>query len=143
MQKMQFDPLKDFTYIVCLTGYTFGLVVRADSPIKSVQDLVDIAKAHPETFTYGSPGIGTSPHLAVEEFASKAGIKLQHVPFKGSRGGLAGAAGRAHHGAQRFDGLGRARGRGHRRLAGYLRVQADEKLGERADAKGTGLRDRL
>ena len=84
MQKMQFDPLKDFTYIACLTGYTFGLVVRADSPIKTVKDLVDYAKANPEKFSYGSTGNGTTPHLAVEEFASRAGIKLQHVPFKGN-----------------------------------------------------------
>lgn len=83
MQKMQFDPLKDFTFIACLTGYTFGLVVRGDSPIKSVKELVDYAKANPGKFTFGSPGIGTTPQLAVEEFAYKAGIKLLHVPFKG------------------------------------------------------------
>ena len=88
MQKMQFDPLKDFTYIVCLTGYTFGMVVRADSPIKTVKDLVNFAKANPGKFSYGSTGNGTTPHLAVEEFASKAGIELQHVPFKGSSDGL-------------------------------------------------------
>ena len=88
MQKMQFDPMKDFTYIVCLTGYTFGIVVKADSPIKSVRDLVNFAKANPEKFSYGSTGNGTTPHLAVEEFASRAGIKLQHVPFKGSADGL-------------------------------------------------------
>ncbi|HWP10474.1 MAG TPA: tripartite tricarboxylate transporter substrate binding protein [Ramlibacter sp.] len=88
MQKMQFDPLKDFTYIACLTGYTFGLVVRTDSPIKSVKDLVDYAKANPGKFTFGSPGNGTTPHLAVEEFAFKAGIKLQHVPFKGVAEGM-------------------------------------------------------
>jgi tripartite-type tricarboxylate transporter receptor subunit TctC len=88
MQKMQFDPLKDFTYIACLTGYTFGLVVRADSPIKSVQDLVDYAKANPGKFSFGSPGNGTTPHLAVEEFAFKAGIKMQHVPFKGVAEGM-------------------------------------------------------
>jgi len=88
MQKTQFDPLKDFTYIVCLTGYTFGLVVRADSPIKSIQNLVDYAKANPEKFSYGSPGVGTTLHLAVEEFANKAGIKLLHVPFKGFADGM-------------------------------------------------------
>ena len=88
MQKMQFDPMKDFTYIACLTGYTFGIVVKADSPIKSVKELVDFAKANPDKFSYGSTGNGTTPHLAVEEFASKAGIKLQHVPFKGSADGL-------------------------------------------------------
>jgi tripartite-type tricarboxylate transporter receptor subunit TctC len=88
MQKMQFDPLKDFTYIVCLTGYTFGIVVRADSPIKTIKDLVNYAKANPGKFSFGSPGNGTTPHLAVEEFASKAGIELQHVPFKGAAEGL-------------------------------------------------------
>jgi len=84
MQKVQFDTLKDFTWIICLTGYTFGLVVPADSPIKSIQDLVDYAKANPGKFAYGSTGAGTSPHLAVEEFAQRAGIKLNHIPFKGN-----------------------------------------------------------
>jgi tripartite-type tricarboxylate transporter receptor subunit TctC len=88
MQKMQFDPLKDFTYIACLTGYTFGLVVRADSPVKTVQELVDHCKANPGQFTFGSPGNGTTPHLAVEEFAFKAGVKMQHVPFKGVAEGM-------------------------------------------------------
>ena len=84
MQKVQFDTLKDFTWIACLTGYTFGLVVRADSPLKSIKDLVDYAKANPGKFTYGNTGNGTSPHLAVEEFAQKAGIVLQPVPYKGN-----------------------------------------------------------
>ncbi|TXI67222.1 MAG: tripartite tricarboxylate transporter substrate binding protein [Limnohabitans sp.] len=88
MQKMQFDPLRDFTYIVCLTGYTFGIVVKADSPFKTIQDLVNHAKANPGKFTYGSTGNGTTPHLAIEEFASKAGVQLTHVPFKGSSDGL-------------------------------------------------------
>lgn len=88
MQKVQFDALKDFTWIACLTGYTFGLVVRADSPIKTVKDLVAYAKFNPEKFTYGTPGTGTSPHLVMEEFAYKAGIKLQHIPFKGVAEGM-------------------------------------------------------
>lgn len=88
MQKMQFDPLRDFTYIACLTGYTFGIVVKADSPHKTIADLVKFAKANPGKFSYGSTGNGTTPHLAVEEFASKAGIQLTHVPFKGSSDGL-------------------------------------------------------
>ena len=88
MQKVQFDTLNDFTWIACLTGYTFGLVVRADSPIRSVKDLVDFAKANPEKFTYGSPGTGSSPHLVMEEVSAKAGIRLQHVPFKGFADGM-------------------------------------------------------
>jgi len=88
MQKMMFNPLSDFTYVACLTGYTFGMAVRADSPFKSIKDMVSFAKANPGKFTYGSTGNGTTPHLAVEEFAMKAGIELQHVPFKGSSDGL-------------------------------------------------------
>ncbi len=84
MQKVQFDTLKDFTWIACLTGYTFGLVVPASSPFKTVKEFVDFAKANPEKITYGHTGIGTSPHLAVEEFAQRAGIKLTNVPFKGN-----------------------------------------------------------
>jgi tripartite-type tricarboxylate transporter receptor subunit TctC len=84
MQKVPFDTLKDFTWIACLTGYTFGLVVPSDSQFKSIKDLVDYARAHPGKFTYGSTGTGTSPHLAVEEFCQKAKIELTHIPFKGN-----------------------------------------------------------
>ncbi|RVU47342.1 tripartite tricarboxylate transporter substrate binding protein [Rubrivivax rivuli] len=84
MQKTTFDTLSDFTWIACLTGYTFGLVVPAEGPIKSVADLVAYAKANPGKFTYGSTGTGTSPHLAMEEFAQRAGITLNHIPFKGN-----------------------------------------------------------
>ena len=85
MQKTPtFDPIADFTYVVNLTGYTFGLVVPSDSPIKDVKDFVAWAKANPGKLSYGSTGVGTSPHLAIEEFADRAGIQLNHVPFKGS-----------------------------------------------------------
>ena len=62
---------------------TFGLVVPIDSPIKSIKELVAWAKENPNKFTYGTPGAGSSPHLAIEEFAQKAGIQLSHIPFKG------------------------------------------------------------
>jgi tripartite-type tricarboxylate transporter receptor subunit TctC len=84
MQKVAFNTLTDFTWIACLTGYTFGMVVLAESPIRSIADLVAWAKARPGEFTYGSTGTGTSPHLAIEEFAQRAGIKLNHIPFKGN-----------------------------------------------------------
>lgn len=84
MQKVAFDTLKDFTWIACLTGYTFGLVVPADGPIRSVKDFVDYARANPGKLSYGHTGNGTSPHLAVEEFAARAGITLNAVPFKGN-----------------------------------------------------------
>ena len=83
MQKTPFDPLKDITYIINVTGYTFGMVVRADAPWKDLAEFVAYAKANPDVITYGTPGTGTTPHLAVEQFALKAGIKLSHIPFKG------------------------------------------------------------
>ncbi|WP_180683853.1 tripartite tricarboxylate transporter substrate binding protein [Tepidicella baoligensis] len=84
MQPMPFDPVKDLTHIVCLTGYTFGIVCTADAPFKTIQEFVAYAKANPGQLEYGHTGTGTTPHLAVEEFAAKAGIQLNHIPFKGS-----------------------------------------------------------
>ena len=83
MNKMTFDPIKDITYIINVTGYTFGLVVRADAQWKDLNEFVAYAKANPEKITYGTPGTGTTPHLAIEQFSLAAGIKLTHVPFKG------------------------------------------------------------
>jgi tripartite-type tricarboxylate transporter receptor subunit TctC len=84
MQKTAFDPIKDLTHVICLTGYTFGLVVPADSPFKTLDDMVKAAKASPGAVNYGHTGIGTTPHLAIEEFSQKAGITLNHIPYKGS-----------------------------------------------------------
>jgi tripartite-type tricarboxylate transporter receptor subunit TctC len=84
MQKVDWDPLRDFTYIIGVSGYTFGVVVKSDSPFRSFNDLIAYAKANPGKMSYGSTGTGTSPHLLVEELASKAGVQLLHVPYKGS-----------------------------------------------------------
>ena len=84
MQKVDWDPLKDFTWIIGVSGYTFGMVVKSDSPMKTFDDVVKYAKANPGKFSYGSTGIGTSPHLLVEQVADKAGVQLLHVPFKGN-----------------------------------------------------------
>ena len=83
MQKVDWDPLTDFTYIIGLAGYTFGVVVKADSPFKTFNDLLDYARANPGKLSYATPGTGTSLHLAMEEVASKAGVQFLHVPFKG------------------------------------------------------------
>jgi tripartite-type tricarboxylate transporter receptor subunit TctC len=83
MQKVTFDAEKSFTYIVHLTGYTFGITTKADSPFKSWKDVVDFAKANPGKVTYATPGAGTSLHIGMEQIADAAGIKLTQVPFKG------------------------------------------------------------
>jgi tripartite-type tricarboxylate transporter receptor subunit TctC len=84
MQKTAWDPLADFTYIVGLTGYTQGLVVRADAPWKTVQEFVEDARARPGKISYGSTGIATSPHMVIEELALGQKLDLVHVPHKGS-----------------------------------------------------------
>ena len=71
MQKMPFDPVKDLTHIVCLTGYTFGLAATMDAPYKSLKEMVAYAKANPGKVAYGHTGTGTTPHLAIEEFAAQ------------------------------------------------------------------------
>jgi tripartite-type tricarboxylate transporter receptor subunit TctC len=81
--KTTFDPAKDFTYIIGLTAYTFGVVVRADSPWKSFKEFIDYAKANPGKIKYGSPGSGTSLHIGMEQIAKQSGVKWTQVPFKG------------------------------------------------------------
>src|SRR5881392_2841211 len=80
---VDWDALKDFTYIIGITGYTFGVVVRADSPFKTFNELIANARAHPGQLSYATPGTGTSPHLLIEEVSMKTGVKFLHVPFKG------------------------------------------------------------
>ena len=82
-REVTWDPLKDFTYIVHLTGYTFGITTKADGAHKTWKDVVAFAKANPGKVTYASPGAGTSLHIGMEMIADAAGIKLTHVPFKG------------------------------------------------------------
>jgi tripartite-type tricarboxylate transporter receptor subunit TctC len=88
MRATPYDPLRDFTYIANLSSYTNGLVVKADSPFKSFQDYVAYAKAKPGELSYSVAGVGTYGHLATEEIAFRAGIKLLSVPYKGDADSL-------------------------------------------------------
>jgi len=83
MQKVTWNAEKDFTYIVHLTGYTFGVTTKSDGPFKTWEDVVKYAKENTGKVTYGTPGAGTSLHIGMEQIATKAGIKLTMVPFKG------------------------------------------------------------
>ncbi len=84
MQKVDWDPLRDFTYVIGISGYTFGVVVKADSPFRTFKDLIEYARINPGKLSYGSTGTGTSPHLLMEELAQKVGVQFLHVPFKGN-----------------------------------------------------------
>lgn len=89
MQKVDYDPINDFSYVIGVAGYTFGIVVKADSPFKIFQDLIDYARANPGKLSYATPGTGTSLHLAMEEIAVKTGVQFLHIPYKGYADGAA------------------------------------------------------
>ena len=81
---LTWDPVKDLSYIINITGYAFGVVVPADSPLKTWGHFVAWAKANPGKLTYGSTGTLTSPHLTMEDIAMRTGMELSHIPYKGS-----------------------------------------------------------
>jgi tripartite-type tricarboxylate transporter receptor subunit TctC len=83
-KNLPYDPFKDFVPITELVNAPNVLVVRPDSGIKTVADLVAKAKAAPGTFNYSSPGAGTKSHLTGELLKIRAGIEMQHVPFRGA-----------------------------------------------------------
>jgi tripartite-type tricarboxylate transporter receptor subunit TctC len=78
-----FDPLTDFSYIIHVTGYLFGTVVRPDAPWRNMAELIAHARANPGKLNYGSPGVGTSLHLTMEQIAMRSGIEWTHIPFRG------------------------------------------------------------
>jgi tripartite-type tricarboxylate transporter receptor subunit TctC len=82
--KMPYDPVKNFQPVALIGTLPNVLVVNANSPWKSVQDVIAAAKAKPGSVNFGSSGNGTSQHLAAELFANMAGLRMTHVPYKGS-----------------------------------------------------------
>lgn len=84
MTKMPFDPAKDLTAVSPVLSYYNVLVVNNDQPFKTTRELVDYAKAHPSTLSYGSAGVGGSNHLGMLLFARRSGIEVNHIPYKGN-----------------------------------------------------------
>ncbi|GAB3666750.1 tripartite tricarboxylate transporter substrate binding protein [Ramlibacter alkalitolerans] len=84
MQKLPFDTQKAFAPVMLLARGPNVLVVRADSPYKSVADVVAAARAKPGKLTYASQGNGTSAHLAGEMFTNLAKVQMTHVPYRGA-----------------------------------------------------------
>jgi tripartite-type tricarboxylate transporter receptor subunit TctC len=79
-----YDVQKDFVPVVVVGGVVNVLAVNPKVPAKSVKELVQLAKARPDSLTYGSSGYGTSPHLSGELLKDMAGVEITHVPYKGS-----------------------------------------------------------
>ncbi|WP_207540118.1 tripartite tricarboxylate transporter substrate binding protein [Sabulicella rubraurantiaca] len=88
------DPVNDFSYIMQLTGFTFGTVVRADSPFRTWQDMMAHAKANPGRLTYSTSGIATTNHIAKEDILAREGARMEHIPMRGAQEGVTALLGR-------------------------------------------------
>lgn len=93
MNKVPWDPVADLSPIVQVSGTTFGVLVPASSPWKSLNDLLTWAKARPGELILGSTGIGTTAHLATEEILLQNNIRYVHVPYRGTADQMIGVAG--------------------------------------------------
>ena len=82
--KLNFDIMKDFEPITLITSTPTVLVVSPQLGVKSVKELIALAKAKPDSIAFGSSGVGSSTHLALELFNAKAGVKIRHIPYTGS-----------------------------------------------------------
>jgi len=86
LNRLPFDTVKDVTPIILVGGHQIGIVVRSDSPFKTLNEVIDYARTNPEKLTYMASGVGSAGHIAWEETAYNAGgIKLQHIPSKGDQ----------------------------------------------------------
>jgi tripartite-type tricarboxylate transporter receptor subunit TctC len=83
LQAVPYDPLKDFAFIMQYGLYQYGIVLRADAPWKTMEELIEYAKKNPNKIKYATSGLGTGQHLAMEYLGLKLGIKWNHVPFPG------------------------------------------------------------
>ena len=86
--KLPYDPVKDLVPVVLLGTGPVAVVVRADSPYKSLKDLLDAARAKPGAVTFATPGNGTVAHLTGVRLQKAAGVKLEHIPYKGTAGAI-------------------------------------------------------
>jgi tripartite-type tricarboxylate transporter receptor subunit TctC len=83
-KSLPYDPVKDFAPIIMTTDYPYILVVNPELPAKTLQELVALAKSKPGAMNYGSTGVGAANHLVAELFNSKAGLKMTHIPYRGT-----------------------------------------------------------
>ena len=91
-RKVLWDPIRDTTPIIQLSGVSFGILVPAVSGFKSLDDLFAFAKAHPNTLSIATNGVGTTPHVVIDELFGKRGLSYIHVPYKGTAEQMIGVA---------------------------------------------------
>ncbi len=83
-RKVPYDPVKDFEPVSKVSSYMFFAVVHPSLPVRTVKELIALAKSKPGEINYASVGIGSGTHLAGELFGYMAGVKLVHIPYKGT-----------------------------------------------------------
>ena len=88
------DPVADFSYIMQITGFVFGTVVRSDSPYRSFAELMEAARQRPGELTYSTSGIATTNHIAMELLLERERAQMTHIPFRGSQEGVTALLGR-------------------------------------------------
>jgi tripartite-type tricarboxylate transporter receptor subunit TctC len=82
-KNLPYEPVKDFAWVSMVLSYPFIVVVKADSHMQNVSDLIATAKKNPRKLNYGSVGTGSVFHLAAELFGAMTGTEMMHIPFKG------------------------------------------------------------
>jgi tripartite-type tricarboxylate transporter receptor subunit TctC len=83
-KKVSYDPIKDFAPIMQVASAPNVLIVNPSVPARTLADFIALAKQKPGELTYGTPGIGTSPHMCMELLMSLAGISVRHIPYRGT-----------------------------------------------------------
>jgi len=84
LQKLLWDPIRDTTPIIQISGVSFGMLVPSASPFRSVEDLFTFARAHPDELTVATNGVGTTPHVVLDELFTRRSLSWTHVPYKGT-----------------------------------------------------------
>jgi tripartite-type tricarboxylate transporter receptor subunit TctC len=84
LEKVPYDPLKDFRYVMQFGGFNFGVYVSADSPFKTFKDLIAYAHQNPKKATYGTSGTNSPAYLTMEQIARQEQVQITHIPFKGT-----------------------------------------------------------
>ena len=88
-----YDILKDFAPVILIGGVMNVFVVNNSVPVKNIKELIALAKANPGKLSFGSGGIGNSPHMTLELLAFRTGVKINHIPYKGSGAAIIDAVG--------------------------------------------------
>jgi tripartite-type tricarboxylate transporter receptor subunit TctC len=127
IQKTPYDPVKDFTPIILLGGYTLGGVVKADGPFKEWKDVLGFAKANPGRFTYTTVGPQTTNAIAMETMARHSGVQFTHVPGKGGGEGISAVLGGHVHAMVESPGWAALVASGEMRLLFLLNLERSKK----------------